>query len=391
MGNIARMEPVTGRQGEHARHRPPPAARRRGDHPHPRRGGTDERLPPLSRPLRGRRLQPQPALHPAAAGEGAAHPGRRGHGPGGHDGRALRNILDTWPRDELFQAPEEAILAGCLRALDLQIRPRAALVLRRDPFERFVSAIAWLPRDTFDTAMRERIGGLIARAFNGRLSAFYTLLGDAPLARVHYVIGTTPGAVPAVEDGALEAAIVQAARGFRDRLEEALVAEAGEAGAARLLARWREAFPATYRQSETVAQGIADLHLAERAIAAGRPRVHLCRPPGAGPRALTLRLASPDRPLPLSDALPLFESLDLRAIEEVPYRIEPAGGPAVVLHAYRLDARADAAEEVFPALTGALSALLDGAAEADGFNRLVLRAGLRLARMLGCCARCTAG
>jgi glutamate dehydrogenase len=301
---------------------------------------------------------------------------RAGVEPDTHDGRALRNILDTWPRDELFQAPEEAILAGCRRALDLSIRPRAALALRRDPFERFVSAIAWLPRDTFDTGMRERIGGLVARAFGGRLSAFYTLLGDAPLARVHYVVGTTPGAVPAVDDAALEAAIVQAARGFRDRLEEALVAEAGEAGAARLLARWREAFPATYRQSETVAQGIADLHLAERAIAAGRPRVHLCRPPGAGPRALTLRLASPDRPLPLSDALPLFESLDLRAIEEVPYRIEPAGGPAVVLHAYRLDARADAAEEVFPALTGALSALLDGAAEADGFNRLVLRAGL---------------
>jgi glutamate dehydrogenase len=232
--------------------------------------------------------------------------------------------------------------------------------------------------------------GLVARACGGRLSAFYTSLGDAPLARSTTSSAPAPGPGAAVDDAALEAAIVQAARGFRDRLEEALVAEAGEAGAARLLARWREAFPATYRQSETVAQGIADLHLAERAIAAGRPRVHLCRPPGAGPRALTLRLASPDRPLPLSDALPLFESLDLRAIEEVPYRIEPAGGPAVVLHAYRLDARADAAEEVFPALTGALSALLDGAAEADGFNRLVLRAGLTGGNA-GCCARCSAG
>jgi glutamate dehydrogenase len=99
--------------------------------------------------------------------------------PDTHDGRALRNILDTWPRDELFQAPETDILHGCRVALDLSIRPRAALVLRRDPFERFVSAIAWLPRDTFDTGMRERIGGLIARAFNGRLSAFYMRLSRA--------------------------------------------------------------------------------------------------------------------------------------------------------------------------------------------------------------------
>ncbi len=296
--------------------------------------------------------------------------------PESHDGRALRNILDTWPRDELFQAPEEAILAGCRRALDLQIRPRAALVVRRDPFERFASVIAWLPRDTFDTQMRERVGRLLAESFAGRLSAFYTLLGDAPLARVHYVIGTTPGAVPAVEEAALEAAVAQATRGFRDRLEEALLREAGAERGAGLLARWRDAFPPAYRQAETVATAIGDLALANALAHGGRPRGELSRPPGAGPRTVMLRLASPDGPLALADALPLFESLDLRAIEEVPYRLDPAGGPVVVLHVYRLEARADVEDDRLHAVTDALHALLRGETEADGFNRLVLRAGL---------------
>ncbi|MGG5820720.1 NAD-glutamate dehydrogenase [Falsiroseomonas sp. HW251] len=301
---------------------------------------------------------------------------RAGMDPESHDGRALRNILDTWPRDELFQAPEEEVLRGCRVALDLSIRPRAALVLRRDPFERFVSAIAWLPRDAFDTAMRERIGGLIAQAFGGRLSAFYTVLGDAPLARVHYVIGTTPGAVPAVEDAALEAAIAQAARSFRERLEEALTAEMGEVGAAPILATWREAFPPAYRESETAAQGVADLLLARRAAEGGRPAAALSRPPGADARTLMLRLANPGGPLPLADALPLFGSLDLRAIEEVPHRLAPAGLPPVVLHVFTLRAAADCPEARFAPLLDALSALQDGRAEADGFNRLVLRAGL---------------
>jgi glutamate dehydrogenase len=296
--------------------------------------------------------------------------------PESHDGRALRNILDTWPRDELFQAPEEAILAGCLRALDLQIRPRAALVVRRDRFERFVSVIAWLPRDTFDTQMRERVGKLLAESFGGRLSAFYTLLGDAPLARVHYVIGTTPGAVPAVEEAALEAAVAQATRGFRDRLEEALLREAGTEHGALLLGRWRDAFPPAYRQAETVTAAIGDLFLANELTHGGRPRGQLSRPPGTGARSIMLRLASPDGPLALADALPLFESLDLRAIEEVPYRLDPAGGPVVVLHVYRLEARADVEEERLDEVTGALHALLAGDIEADGFNRLVLRAGL---------------
>ncbi len=192
--------------------------------------------------------------------------------PESHDGRALRNTLDTWPRDELFQAPEAAILEGARRALDLRLRPRPALVLRQDPFERFVSAIVWLPRDSFDTQLRERIGGMLARAFAGHIAAFYIALGDEPLARVNYILGTTPGAVPTVDVPLLEAAVRQTARDFRDRLSEVLVDAEGEAAAAELTARWGDAFPAAYRERATAAQGAADLALAERSRpAAPRP------------------------------------------------------------------------------------------------------------------------
>jgi glutamate dehydrogenase len=293
-----------------------------------------------------------------------------------HDGRALRNILDTWPRDELFQAPDAEVLAGARLALDLSIRPRAALRVRRDPFERFVAIIAWLPRDHFDTALRARIGTLLAGAFRGRMSAWYTQLADGPLARVLYVIGTTPGAVPAVDEAVLEAAMAQAARSFGERLEEALTAERGEAEGARVLARWRDAFPPTYRQVEGANQALDDIVLAEDLTHGGRAKAQLARPAGADARTLVLRLANPDRPLPLADALPLFESLDLRAIEEVPYRLDPLAGPVLVLHVYRLEARADCTEDRLAEITGALHALLAGWIEADGFNRLVLRAGL---------------
>jgi len=307
--------------------------------------------------------------------------------PASHDGRALRHLLDTWPRDELFQAPEAAILAGARRALDLRLRPRTALVLRLDPFERFVSAIVWLPRDVFDTRLREHVGSLLARAYAGRISAFYIALGDEPLARVNYIIGTTPGAVPPVDAGVLEDVVRQAARDFRDRLSEALASRDGEAAAARLTARWGGAFPAAYQEAATATQAAADLDLAERTAGTGRPATRLERAPGASPDALTLRLAQPGKPLPLSDTLPLLESLDLFAIEEVPYRLHPAETAAsapgaapdastVVLQVITLRAGMAADPARYPALLDALDALLDGRAEADGFNRLVLRAGL---------------
>ena len=301
---------------------------------------------------------------------------RAGHAPESHDGRALRNILDTWPRDELFQAPEEDILAGAQRALDLAIRPRTALAIRHDPFERFVSAIVWLPRDTFDTRLRERVAGMLARAYGGRLSAFYINLGDTPLARVHYILATTPGALPKVDEAALEAAIAQASRSFRDRIAVVLTEDHGETAAAALLARWRDAFPPAYREAASAAQGVADIALAELAIATGRPAAQILRSPGAETDVLTLRLANPGGSLPLADALPLFESLDLRAIEEVPHRLAPDAAPLVVLHVFALRTGTACAEDRFPALLDALAALQDGRAEADGFNRLVLRAGL---------------
>jgi len=286
--------------------------------------------------------------------------------PESHDGRALRNTLDTWPRDELFQAPEAAILEGARQALDLRL----------DPFERFVSAIVWLPRDVFDTQLRERVGGMLARAFAGRIAAFYIALGDEPLARINYIVSTTPGTVPHVDMPLLEAAIRQAARDFRDRLGEVLVDAEGEAAAAELIARWGDAFPAAYRERATAAQGAADLALAERAVTTGRAAIRLERQPGADADQLTMWLAQPGAPLPLADVLPLLESLDLRAMQEVPFDLDPAGAPPVVLQVFGLRAGADADPAVFPALLDALDALLDGRAEADGFNRLVLRAGL---------------
>ncbi|MDB5414139.1 MAG: phage capsid protein [Rubritepida sp.] len=296
--------------------------------------------------------------------------------PTSHDGRALRNILDTWPRDELFQAKEEEILAGARQALDLSIRPRPALYFRPDPFGRFVSVIVWLPRESFDTRLRSRVGEMLARAHGGRLSAFYIELGDSPLARIHYIIGTDPAKPAAPDRAALSAAVAQAARSFGDRLAEVLVEERGEAAASIVLDQWRDAFPATYCETESVTQAAADLALAEAALASGRTEAAVVQPPGEGPRRVVLRLAVPGTYLALADALPLFDSLDLRAIEEVPHRLSPAGAPQISLHAFALDAGSDLVPERAPALLEALEALIAGEAEADGFNRLVLRAGL---------------
>jgi len=299
-----------------------------------------------------------------------------GVAPGSHDGRALRNILDTWPRDELFQASEAEILHGARRALDLALMPRTAMVLRPDPFGRFVSAIVWLPRENFDTRLRSQVAELLARAHGGRLSAFYIALGDTPLARIHYIIGTDPRHPAQVDAGALESLVCEMARSFADRVADALLQARGEAQAAATMALWAQAFPPGYRERITASEALADIALAEEALAQNRPAMAFLRPPGSDARMVQLRLVNIGGPLPLADTMPLFESLDLRAIEETPHHFTLANGRRVVLHIFTLEAGAGAAETSFDELLGGLAALLAGEADADGFNRLIPRAEL---------------
>jgi glutamate dehydrogenase len=300
--------------------------------------------------------------------------------PATHDGRRLSNILETYPRDELFQATVAELLASARGMLALQERQRVALFVRPDRFGRFISAIVFVPRDRMDTRLRQVIGDMIAAAYAGRLSTNYVQIGDGPLARVHYIVATEPGAVPAVDVRALERALAEAARSFRDRLAEALVAEHGEAAGLAVVARWADAFPPGYAQARTAGEAMADIALAEQALATGRLALVLSRRTGQREGRLTLRVAQPDGPVPLSDILPLIECLSFRALEEVPHHLRPAGVGAreVVLHEFVLETTDAAAPDAaaIPLAQEALAALWDGRAEPDQFNRLVLRASI---------------
>ncbi|MGH6996893.1 MAG: NAD-glutamate dehydrogenase, partial [Phenylobacterium sp.] len=137
---------------------------------------------------------------------------RAGKAPGSHNEKRLRNILETYPRDELFQASEDDLLAAALGILHLYDRPRVRLFERRDPFDRFASVLLFVPRDRYDSDLRQRAGEILADAYGGRVSAYYPAFSDSPLARVHFIIGVQPGHHAEPNLKSLEAQIAAAAR-----------------------------------------------------------------------------------------------------------------------------------------------------------------------------------
>ena len=301
---------------------------------------------------------------------------RSGFSPIGHDGKALFHILATYPRDELFQAGVDELYDTAIAILNLQERQRVALFVRRDPLERFVSCVVYVPRDRYDTALRHRFAAILGEAFAGSLAMHYVRMDDSVLAQIQFIIATTRGAVPNVDVAALEARLADAARSWSDRVEAAAVEAFGEAEAHRRLSLLQP-FPIPYQARTSPAQAIADLALIE-AVLDGAPLAAALHPHD-GEATPGLRLYRRGEPVVLSDTLPILENLGLRIVAEEPYRIDSVAGEAVWVDEFTLahgSVSPSIAAERRAIFEEALVGIVGGTIESDGFNRLVLGAGL---------------
>ncbi|HEX2164073.1 MAG TPA: NAD-glutamate dehydrogenase domain-containing protein, partial [Thermoanaerobaculia bacterium] len=305
---------------------------------------------------------------------------RLGFDPRGHNARTLRHLLDTFPRDELFQLSDDELAEIGLGILRLQERERVALFVRKDPFERFVSALVYVPRDRYSTRLRRRIERLLGRAFDGSVTSFSTQVGDAPLARAHFIFQTRPGGVPRYDVHALEAEVALLASTWEDRLRDALVRAHGEEAGLAQLRRYADAFPLAYREAVDADEALLDIEAIEEVAAGGgglATRVY--RPRGAAGNEVRFKVFHPAPVRPLSELLPLLEDMGLQVVWEVPYEVAPPGGGSVWIRDFLLasgdqvEIDLSAAQEAF---RQAFARVWRGELESDGFNRLVVAAGL---------------
>ncbi|HUO94077.1 MAG TPA: NAD-glutamate dehydrogenase [Rhizomicrobium sp.] len=302
-----------------------------------------------------------------------------------HDGKALAHILDTYPRDEMFQVNEDELFATTLGILRLGERPKVRVFLRFDRFDRFVSAFVFMPRDRYTTEVREKVHAILAKAFNGRRSASNPTIDDSLLARIHYIIGRNDGPRPEVDVVALESQIRDAIRTWDDGFADALMASKGDEEGTRLFRRYAAAFPPRYRDVFSPDEAVRDLdELLTLAHRKGRPvKARAYRSEGDERGFLRLKLYVVGSVLPLSASLPVFENLGFRVIAEDSYAIvlpSESGPPttAAVLDFLmeRADQSAVSLSEIKAPLEEAFHAVVSGDAESDGFNRLVVGADL---------------
>jgi glutamate dehydrogenase len=308
-----------------------------------------------------------------------------GVAPGSHTAKDLLGVLETFPRDELFQASVEQLYEVAIAVTRLQERRYTRLFLREDDYGRFVSAIVYIPRDRYNTAVRLRMAEILKDAFEGVSIEFSARVSESALSRIHYVIRMPKGervrALAPEERDALEQHLVEVSRTWSDRLADAVFDKLGEAESDRLMARFGRGFSTAYEETFTTSQGVADLAHLDR-LGEERPTsVALYRPVDAPATMRRFKLFRTD-PLSLTDILPIFAHMGVEVIDEQPYEVDRSDGTR--LHVYDFGLRVtDAAiwdamshERLRELFEGAVAAVWDGLAESDGFNKLVLAAQL---------------
>jgi glutamate dehydrogenase len=302
-----------------------------------------------------------------------------------HSGKALVNVLENYPRDELFQIDEDTLLKFALTILQLDELPRVRVLPRRDRFDRFASILLYLPRDRYDGSVRKRIGDYFADVFKGRVSAFYPFFPEGPLVRVHFIIALGEGAPSTPDRASLERAVEAIVRTWIDEFGDELARNLDPAAARALFERYRDAFSQGYREAYPPATAATDVRLIEGLSPARPLGVDFHRRFDAQDadkdNGVGLKVWSHARPIPLSERVPVLENMGFKVVDERTYQIvrnapdvadvwfhdmllERADGGAVDLDTHKR------------ALEAAFLVVMRGGAENDGYNALVLAAAL---------------
>lgn len=307
-----------------------------------------------------------------------------GYPPTSHHGKELLAVVEAYPRDELFHIDARQLAEHARHILRLQERHSTRLFLRPDSHNRFMTALVFLPRQRFSTAVRLNIERELREAFGAETIEFELRLGESAMARVFFrVLLPREGASAVVDPAVLEQRITAATRSWAEGLDEALHAQFPADEAARLSRRWATAFPASYKADYEVEDAVQDIVRFESFAPAeddhaADPLLTVYKRPGTAVLAEDARIRLYlTRPQSLSQILPFFHNLGLRVLDQRPFDVQSADGRSFFLYDLGL---------VYPRgvdpvgtgelLAGSFCAAMRGDAESDAFDALVTREGI---------------
>ncbi len=301
----------------------------------------------------------------------AAFQEKFGFDPGSHTGKALAHALGALPHDLVITFDGASLEELALTAMSLADRPRPRMVMVRSQLGRHLFGFVWLPRDDLTTARRIAIGEMLGGAADATVLNWSIALEDGETALIRYMLDIRASSrMPDV--AALDARLERMVRGWAPNVEAALVEALPAARAARLTLRWANTFPQGYRNASNAEEAALDIR---RIAALSGPDARSVRLfPVVSGEDLHFKIYRLGDALALSDVVPVLENFGFRVIGELPTELAEESRPFI--HEFVVEAKGAVADVDATMLEDAIAAVLEGSAENDAFNGLIVVAGM---------------
>ncbi|MDX2265364.1 MAG: NAD-glutamate dehydrogenase [Hyphomicrobiales bacterium] len=306
---------------------------------------------------------------------------KAGHAPDSHSGKTLRYVLETFPRGELLQISEPMLAEWTASIAQLALNPRTRVFVREDEFGRFVSALVYVARDRYTSAVWERICAFLAESYGGHMTSFTPFFPEGPMVRLHIVIWRDEGDLPRHPERTLEQQVDAILRTWRDKLLTEIEYRYGDAAGAPM-AKYLGAFPAGYEETNTPKRALEDIQRLDALDDRNPTGIDIFNDDTGAAIRLRATLHQLDEPIALSRRVPILENFGFNVISERTFRLTPMMEGAmrpVYLHDSVIET-ADGRPIVFTEhedrLETGFLAIWRGQAANDAFNRLTLNAGL---------------
>jgi glutamate dehydrogenase len=323
---------------------------------------------------------------------------RAGYPMESFSGQRMLEVLQNWPRADLFSADRDSLYATAIGAITLSDRRRLRLFLRRDPYGRFYSCLVFLPRDRYTTRSRLAMQEVLLAELDGTQLEYGTRVGETALAQVHFTVHTDPNSKIEPDILRIQERLNAAVRSWDDLLVEAILAERreragdavraagplGEESATELGQRYSGVFPEAYKEDFTAVEALADLRRLESLSSEQDLAMSFYVPADAEPGERRFKLYLLGEGVTLSAVLPVLQRMGVEVVDERPYDLRREDGARSWIYDFGLRIGLDelavssveAEEDLRIRFQEAFAASWRGDCEVDGFNELVLRAGL---------------
>ncbi len=287
----------------------------------------------------------------------------------------MLNVLENYPRDELFYTPAADLVPIAEAVMLTRERRQLRLFTRRDTYGRYVSCLVYLPQDRYNTGVREKLAAILQESLGAESVEFSVRMNESLMAQVHFVARPPKRAlIPDFDQLELERKLAEAARSWKDDFAAAVTAELGEETGSRLARRYLNSFPEAYKEDFSAPTAAVDLTRLESITEDGLA-LSMYEEIDSGRGESRLKVFRVGKPISLSRVLPMLTSMGVEVVDERPYELENLPRPSYIYDfglRYSM-AYPAGAKELFQ---DALQAVWDGQGEIDGFNALVLGAGL---------------